>query len=121
VRATQRPEPIPITGSAATLAFTTLLTQGPLSRVEVGRRTGLSPAAVTKAVRPLLESGYLSEDRPIGAAIGRPATPLRVSADCAFFVGVKVTGERSSAWSPTCRRTFARCVTRRWSPATSNR
>ena len=82
-----------MTGPAATLAFTTLLTQGPLSRVEVGRRTGLSPAAVTKTVRPLLESGYLIEDSPIGAAIGRPATPLRVSGDCAFFVGVKVTGD----------------------------
>jgi predicted NBD/HSP70 family sugar kinase len=75
--------------------FTTLLTQGPLSRVDIVRRTGLSSGAVTKAVRPLIDAGYLlelSEGRP-EAVIGRPASPLRVRADRAFFVGVKVTAD----------------------------
>jgi predicted NBD/HSP70 family sugar kinase len=92
---TRRPEPVPITGAAAALVFTTILTQGPLSRVDVARRTGMSSAAVTKAVRPLLDAAYLIEtpDRPAETAIGRPAAPLRVWADRAFFVGVKVTAE----------------------------
>jgi len=80
---------------AAALVFTTVLTQGPLSRVEIVRRTGLSSGAVTKAVRPLIEAGYLvelSEDRA-EVVIGRPASPLRVRAERAFFAGIKVTGD----------------------------
>ena len=77
---------------AAELVFTTLLTQGPLSRVAVSARTGLSSAAVTKAVRPLLGEGFLVEltGDHTGDRIGRPAVPLQVNADRALFVGVKL-------------------------------
>jgi predicted NBD/HSP70 family sugar kinase len=80
---------------AAALVFTTLLTQGPLSRVDIVRRTGLSSGAVTKAVRPLIDAGYLLElsEGRAEAVIGRPASPLRVRAERAFFVGVKVTAD----------------------------
>jgi predicted NBD/HSP70 family sugar kinase len=88
--------PFPATTPAATAVFTTLLTQGPLSRVEIARRTGLSSAAITKAVGPLLEDGYLvegaEEARP---SLGRPANPLRVEPGRAFFIGVKVTGDEA--------------------------
>jgi predicted NBD/HSP70 family sugar kinase len=90
----QRPEASMILSSpAAQLVFSTLLRVGPASRVEVVRRTGLSSAAVTKAVRPLLAAGYLveaTEDAP-QRGIGRPAAPLAVRGDRAFFVGVKIT------------------------------
>lgn len=89
----RRVEAIPITRPAGTLAFLTLLTQGPLSRVEIGRRTGLSAAAVTNAVRPLIESAYLVEDRAPEGAIGRPAAPLHVWAERAYFAGFKVAGQ----------------------------
>ena len=89
----RRVEAIPITRPAGTLAFRTILTQGPLSRVEVGRRTGLSAAAVTNAVRPLIDGAYLVEDRAPEGAIGRPAAPLHVWPERAYFVGVKVTAE----------------------------
>jgi predicted NBD/HSP70 family sugar kinase len=91
----RRQEPIPLGGPSAELVFTTILTQGPMSRVEVARRTDLSTAAVTNAVRPLLEAAYLVEvaDRPAGTGLGRPAAPLRVWADRAFFIGAKVTGD----------------------------
>jgi predicted NBD/HSP70 family sugar kinase len=88
-------EVVPLASPAAALVFTTVLTEGPISRVGVSRRTGLSSAAVTKAVRPLLEAGYLmelAEDRS-ELAIGRPASPLQVCADRGFFVGIKVTGD----------------------------
>jgi predicted NBD/HSP70 family sugar kinase len=89
------PEAMPLTGPAAALVFTTVLTQGPISRVGVSRRTGLSSAAVTKAVRPLLDAGYLMEleEERTELGIGRPASPLQVRADRGFFVGVKVTGD----------------------------
>lgn len=101
-------QPFPAGTPAATLVFTTVLTRGPLSRAEAVRRTGLSSAAVTKAVRPLMDAGYLVEAAdvagetdgsggPDGAlrerSLGRPATPLRVDAGRAFFIGMKITGD----------------------------
>jgi len=94
-----RPAPraasFPVNTPAAAQVFTTVLTQGPLARLEVARRAGLSAAAVTKAVRPLIEAGYLVEDvdeesRP---ALGRPANLVRVDGGRALFVGAKVTGD----------------------------
>ncbi|WP_018569532.1 ROK family protein [Streptomyces sp. PsTaAH-124] len=80
---------------AAAQIFTTLLSQGPLTRAEAGRRAGLSAAAVTKAVRPLIEAGYLVEDADEEArpALGRPANLVRVDGGRALFIGVKVTGD----------------------------
>ncbi|MBM7785070.1 ROK family transcriptional regulator [Tenggerimyces flavus] len=92
---TEAPRRVPGSGPAAVRVFTTVLTDGPVSRVDVARLTGLSPAAVTKAVRPLLDAGYLVEgeleDRP--ASVGRPANPLEVDADREFFVGIKATAD----------------------------
>ncbi|MEV4314612.1 ROK family transcriptional regulator [Actinocrispum sp. NPDC049592] len=87
-RQTQR---APVTSPAAATVFTTVLTQGPVSRVDVARRTGLSSAAVTKAARPLIEAGYLVELDSEQGNVGRPASPLDVQADREFFVGVKIT------------------------------
>ncbi|MET0134653.1 MAG: ROK family transcriptional regulator [Kibdelosporangium sp.] len=81
----------PVTSPAAATVFTTVLTQGPVSRVEVARRTGLSSAAVTKAARPLIEAGYLVELASAESRVGRPANPLEVRADREFFVGIKIT------------------------------
>ncbi|MET9382178.1 ROK family transcriptional regulator [Streptomyces sp. NPDC002928] len=81
---------------AANTVFTTVLTRGPVVRPEIARITGLSSAAVTKAVKPMIEAGYL-EELPQGArtaeGAGRPAHPLAVRADREFFVGVKVTAD----------------------------
>ena len=81
---------------AVTAVFTAVLTQGPLSRVALARRLGLSGAAVTKAARPLIELGYLEElaaTERTGPGAGRPASPLAIRADREFFVGVKITGD----------------------------
>ncbi|MFJ5227372.1 ROK family protein [Streptomyces sp. NPDC088400] len=81
---------------AANTVFTTVLTRGPVVRPEIARITGLSSAAVTKAVKPMIEAGYLEElpqgPRTVEGA-GRPAYPLTVRADREFFVGVKVTAD----------------------------
>jgi len=81
---------------AVTAVFTAVLTEGPLSRVRLARRLGLSSAAVTKAARPLIERGYLHElaaTERTGPGAGRPASPLAVRADREFFVGVKITAD----------------------------
>lgn len=85
------PAPTP----ATSLVFTTVLSHGPLTRTEIARRTRLSAAAVTKAVRPLMEVGYLVEgaDQDAAPALGRPATLVRVDPGRALFIGVKVTGD----------------------------
>jgi len=81
---------------AMTAVFTAVLTQGPLSRVALAHRLGLSSGAVTKAARPLIEMGYLQElaaTERSGQGAGRPASPLVIRADREFFVGVKITAD----------------------------
>ncbi|MCS5735275.1 ROK family protein [Herbiconiux daphne] len=75
--------------------FTRILTHGPIGRIDVGRQTGLSQAAVTKAVAPLLAEGIVTADaeRPVratGPAAGRPVQPLRVVPDALLVLGIKV-------------------------------
>lgn len=81
---------------AVTAVFTAVLTEGPLSRVSLAKRLGLSAAAVTKAARPLIDLGYLQElaaTERTGPGAGRPASPLAICADREFFVGVKITAD----------------------------
>ncbi|GAA0485909.1 sugar kinase [Paractinoplanes deccanensis] len=81
---------------AAAAILTALVTSGPQSRVTLARKLGLSSAAVTKAARPLINAGYLSEldaTERTGPGAGRPASPLMVRADREFFAGVKLTGD----------------------------
>ncbi|MGO4633360.1 ROK family protein [Streptomyces sp. 2RAF24] len=82
-----------VSAPAETAVLALLLAEGPLSRVELARRTGLSSTAVTKAARPLIDDGYLYELPPERTApgAGRPVNPLAVSPDREFFVGVKVS------------------------------
>jgi predicted NBD/HSP70 family sugar kinase len=81
---------------AVTAVFTAVLTEGPISRVALSHRLGLSSAAVTKAARPLIELGYLEElaaTERTGPGAGRPASPLAIRADREYFIGVKITGD----------------------------
>ena len=86
---------LPNQAPAVGLVFQTVLTHGPLSRAEVGRRTGLSPGAVTKATTPLLDDDWLEEigPPPGDRLAGRPATLVAVRAERARFLGVKVTAD----------------------------
>ena len=86
----------PIATPAAATVFITVLTRGPMSRVDVARAIDLSGAAVTKAARPLIDAGYLVElpsPHRADAGAGRPANPLAIRADREHFVGIKVTAD----------------------------
>ncbi|SDE12790.1 ROK family transcriptional regulator [Glycomyces harbinensis] len=77
---------------AASQVFTTLLTRSPISRIDVAKLTGLSQAAVTKAVNPLVAAG-LVDDRLQAARDGqpgRPASPIAVIPEALLAIGVKV-------------------------------
>ncbi|MFC9843607.1 ROK family protein [Streptomyces sp. NPDC060223] len=96
MRSTSRTETFPGHTPAISQIFTTVLSHGPLTRSEIAGRTQLSAAAVTKAVRPLIEAGYLQEDVDEDArqaSLGRPANPVLVDGGRALFIGIKMTGD----------------------------
>lgn len=80
-------EPRSIRGTVLAL----LRDSGPLSRIEIARRSGLSATTITRMVNQLVdasivaEGGVVSENR-----LGRPATEIRLRAESAFVVGVQV-------------------------------
>jgi predicted NBD/HSP70 family sugar kinase len=77
---------------AATRVFTTILTRSPISRIDVARLTGLSQAAVTKAVTPLVAVGLVDDSldlAPTGLP-GRPANPVAIVPEAVIALGVKV-------------------------------
>ncbi|MFI9209867.1 ROK family protein [Streptomyces sp. NPDC053253] len=85
-----------VTAPAETAVLALLLAEGPLSRVELARRTGLSSTAVTKAARPLIDDGYLYELPPERTApgAGRPVNPLAVAPDREYFIGLKISADQ---------------------------
>jgi predicted NBD/HSP70 family sugar kinase len=89
-----RPQ-LPPASPAAVDVLTRIVRSGPIPRVQIARQTGLSQAAVTKAVTPLIEAQFVTfaDVRVRGDAPGRPVTPLRVVADAVLVIGVKVTAD----------------------------
>ena len=77
---------------AATRVFTTILTRSPISRSDVARITGLSQAAITKAVTPLIAVGLVDDtlDSLREGLPGRPASPIAVVPKALSTIGVKV-------------------------------
>ncbi|MFF0424777.1 ROK family protein [Streptomyces sp. NPDC004520] len=90
-----RSQPL-VSAPAETAVLALLLAEGPLSRVELARRTGLSSTAVTKAARPLIDDGYLYELPPERTApgAGRPVNPLAVAPDREYFIGLKISSDQ---------------------------
>jgi predicted NBD/HSP70 family sugar kinase len=71
-----------------------VLVHGPQSRAQLARRMGLSPATLTRVVKPLLGMGVLVETDAVRTpGRGRSSLPLDVVADAHRFVGVKLTAE----------------------------
>lgn len=84
-------------GSARELARQVLI-HGPISRADLGRRLGLSPASLTRLSKPFLDRGLFVEAPDlVQGATGRPARPLYVRADARRFVGVKLSGDAAHA------------------------
>ncbi len=73
----------------------TLQAQGPLSRAEVARFSGISAPTASKAVESLMKSGYLEEGDADEIARGRPAKKLRLATRSAQVLGVVVDVDRS--------------------------
>ena len=81
-------------GPAARGVVRALLLGGPLSRAELARRLGLSPASLTKTTRPMLVSGLISQGIAlVSEQRGRPGAPLVLDASRHVFLGVKITAD----------------------------
>ena len=87
---------------AATRVFTTILTRSPISRIDVARLTGLSQAAVTKAVAPLVAAGLVddSRDPTLTGLPGRPVSPVALVPDAVVALGVKVNADELIGVAP---------------------
>ncbi|MEV0666895.1 ROK family protein [Actinomadura luteofluorescens] len=63
---------------------------GPLSRQDLARETGLSPASVSNVVSELIETGLVVEAGSVGSDGGRPRVLLKTAAGYGHLVGVDV-------------------------------
>ncbi|MEC5183577.1 putative NBD/HSP70 family sugar kinase [Cryobacterium sp. MP_3.1] len=84
----------PSIGDSAMGLARAVLMHGPISRSDLGRRLGLSPASLTRLSKPLFDSGLLVEvSNTLISGVGRPTKPLDVRLDGRRYVGVKLTGD----------------------------
>jgi predicted NBD/HSP70 family sugar kinase len=62
----------------------------PLSRQDLSRTTGLSPASVSNVIRDLIDEGIVMEAGSVESDGGRPRVLLRIDPDHGYVVGVDV-------------------------------
>ncbi|MBL9050072.1 MAG: ROK family transcriptional regulator [Tabrizicola sp.] len=66
-----------------------------LAKSDIARMTGLSAQTVSVIMRQLEQDGLLARGEPVRGRVGQPSVPMSLSADGAFFYGLKV-GRRSA-------------------------
>jgi predicted NBD/HSP70 family sugar kinase len=70
---------------------------GPLTRLELGQRTGLSGPGITNILRRLSDEGLVTSRRRRDAAKGASSTEFALNPDGAFSIGVRLGGARPEA------------------------
>ena len=77
---------------AARTVAVDVLVSGAQSRSQLAKKMGLSPATLTRIVRPLVDTGVLVESGAVRTpGRGRSSLPLDVAAGDYRFIGVKLT------------------------------
>ncbi len=69
---------------------------GELPGSELARRAGLSPQTVSVILRALEAEGFVEKGTPQRGHVGKPRTPMRLRAEGAYSVGLKI-GRRNAA------------------------
>ncbi|MDN5853034.1 MAG: winged helix-turn-helix domain-containing protein, partial [Actinomycetia bacterium] len=65
--------------------------EGPLSRMDIAHRTGLSSTSVSRSVNKLIDGGVLTEGATFATSRpGRPAIGVTIQDDAVFVIGVQV-------------------------------
>ncbi|MFE5317561.1 ROK family protein [Paenibacillus sp. NPDC056579] len=67
-----------------------IYTEGPISRVELADKTGLTQQTITNIVNRLLEEDYLLETEPVGGSSGRKPIPLLVKTGGMYAIGIEL-------------------------------
>jgi predicted NBD/HSP70 family sugar kinase len=70
--------------------LTRLFLEGPLTRQDLSRRTGLSQPAVSNVVNDLIDDGIVTEAGALESEGGRPSMMLRVAPEFGVVAGVDV-------------------------------
>src|SRR3954471_18542996 len=60
------------------------------SRLDIARKTGLSPSLITSLVRGLVSRGLVTETTPVSSLVGRKPIPLEIRRDAGYLVGVDI-------------------------------
>ena len=68
---------------------------GALAKSDIARKTGLSAQTISVIMRALERDGLLQRGEPVRGKIGQPSVPMSLTADGAFFLGLKI-GRRST-------------------------
>ncbi|UOA28914.1 ROK family transcriptional regulator [Pseudosulfitobacter sp. DSM 107133] len=68
---------------------------GGLSGIDLARRMGLSPPAISTILRNLEQEGVLRRGEPVRGKVGKPSIPMELNPDGVLSVGLKV-GRRSA-------------------------
>lgn len=61
-----------------------------ISRLDLARKTGVSPASITSIVQRLIHDGVVVEAAPGPSSLGRRPVPLEIRADSAYLAGVDI-------------------------------
>lgn len=71
----------------------TLRSNGPLSRADLSRNTGISGPTVTGVVATLIDSGLVEEDEPRQGIVGRPGKIVRLARTSVCVLDLRHRGE----------------------------
>ncbi len=77
------------------IVFNLIRSQGPMSRSEIARHTGLSVGAVTGLTGELLASAFIREVGKGQSKVGRPSMSLALNPSASFVVGIKLVEQSS--------------------------
>lgn len=93
--------------------FTEVMKRGPIARIDVARRTGLSQSAVTKAMAPLIGRGLLFTDGNAQvSAPGRPPQPISVKEEAQLVLGLVLRADEIFGAATTIRANILHSVRR---------
>lgn len=60
------------------------------SRLDLAKKTGLSPSSITSIVRSLVARGLVTEAAPASSLVGRKPIPLEIRGDSGYLIGVDI-------------------------------
>lgn len=93
--------------------FTEVIKRGPIARIDVARRTGLSQSAVTKAMAPLIGRGLLSAGGNARVSTpGRPPQPISVNEEARLVIGIVLRTDEIYGVATTIRLNVLHSVRR---------